>query len=64
MLFELFVRCPCYKYSKLKLKWGEEVRGWVQMGSRYEVGQENMSFFITEHEESNKKCAWNTFLWI
>lgn len=52
MLFELFVRCPCYKYSKLK--WGEEVRGWVQMGSRYEVGQENMSFFIIEHEKSNK----------
>lgn len=55
MLFELYVRCPCYKYSKLK--WGgggEEVRGWVQMGSRYEVGQENMSFFIIEHEKSNK----------
>lgn len=33
---------------------GEEVRGWVQMGSRYEVGQENMSFFIIEHEKSNK----------
>lgn len=30
------------------------MRGWVQMGSRYEVGQENMSFFIIEHEKSNK----------
>lgn len=62
MLFELFVRCPCYKYSKLK--WGGGGEGWVQMGGRYEEGQENMSFFIIEHEESNKKCAWNTFLWI
>lgn len=55
MLFELFVRCPCYKYSKLK--WGGGGEWWVEMGSRYEVGQENMSFFIIEHEKSNKKCG-------
>lgn len=30
------------------------MRGWVQMGSRYEVGQENMSLFVIEHEKSNK----------
>lgn len=33
---------------------GEGGERWVEMGSRYEVGQENMSFFIIEHEKSNK----------
>lgn len=42
LLYELFVRCPCYKYSKFKM--GEGGERWVEMGSRYEVGQENMSY--------------------
>lgn len=43
LLYELFVRCPYYKYSKFKMGEGGEW-WWVEMGSRYEVGQENMSY--------------------
>lgn len=30
--------------STLNLKWGGGGEWWVEMGSRYEVGQENMSY--------------------
>lgn len=53
MLFELFVRCPCYKYSKLN--WGRRWGGGFEWAVHvYEEGQENMSFFITEHKNKNK----------